>query len=248
MRFFVEIAFDGSEFHGWQVQPNTNTVQGIINHWLSTILQQDIHVVGCGRTDAGVHANQFYFHFDCEKNPPSELLYKLNSVLPDTIAVKRILPCKPSNHSRFSAVERTYHYYTHFTKNPFLRHYSYYCTYQELDIEKMKKVASMLTNYTDFSPLSKYNEDNRTTLCKLTQSLLRYDENQQTMELKVSANRFLHNMIRRIMGLLISVGRRKINIDEVADVMSTSSEFSINFVAPPEGLFLTGIQYPFIND
>ena len=248
MRFFVEISFDGTNFHGWQIQPDKVTVQGTINTLFSKILQEKIHITGCGRTDAGVHAKQFYFHFDCNQKPMDNLVYKLNCVLPDSISVKRLVPVQNDQHSRFDAVKRTYVYHTHFYKNPFRQHYSYHCYYRNLDINRMKETALELKQFTDFSPLSKFNEDNQTTICHIKESELIYNKSEQCMELMISADRFLHNMIRRTMGLLISVGRGKISRNEVHDVMSNSKEFRLNFVAPPEGLFLTGVQYPFINE
>lgn len=247
MRFFLEINYDGSGFYGWQVQPNKQTVQSEINKALSTILQEKINVIGCGRTDAGVHASQFFLHFDCEKQPYENLVYKLNSILPETICVKRIIPVSNEQHSRFDAVYREYIYHAHFEKNPFKRHYSFQCIYKNLDFDAMKRVATSLTQYNDFQALSKWNEDVNSSICHVSKAELKFIHKENRMELRIGANRFLHNMIRRIMGLLISVGRGKITEQEVEHVMKNNGSFRLNFVAPPEGLFLCAIHYPYIK-
>lgn len=248
MRYFLKITYDGTDFHGWQVQPGQPTIQQKLNDSLSKILQQSIQVTGCGRTDAGVHASEYYLHFDSNKQAENKLIYQLNSVLPDSIAVLELIPVKDDQHARFDAYKRSYTYHIHFEKNPFLNRFSYHCYYRKLTIEKMKRVAESLIQYSDFSPLSKDNEDVKSTICSIYQSELIIKKGGKQLELKISANRFLHNMIRRIVGLLISVGREKISEEEVIEVMSNSAEFSLNFVAPPEGLFLSGVNYRFINE
>lgn len=248
MRYFAEIAYDGTDFSGWQVQPSKTTVQGEINRVLSQITQENIHVVGCGRTDAGVHASQFYLHFDTQKVVPDNIAYKLNSMLPENITVYRVFSVEADQHSRFDAARRSYVYHMHFEKNPFLTRFSSYSFYKNLDVVAMQQVAASLINYQDFDTVSKFNEDNQNTLCNIYESKLLVFENENRMELHISANRFLHNMIRRIMGLLISVGRGKISQKEVAEVFSNGGKFGLNFVAPPQGLFLCGVEYPFVND
>lgn len=249
MRFFIELSYDGSQFFGWQVQPDKTTVQGELNQWLSQLLQEEINVVGCGRTDAGVHAKQYFAHFDCEKQPYENLAYKLNSVLPETIAIQQIFKVEDEQHSRFDANLRAYTYYIHFDKNPFLRHFSYQCFYKDLDIDLMQKVASSLVNYKDFEPLSKASEDVNHSFCDIYSSSLikKETENGLQLELTISANRFLHNMIRRIVGLLINVGRGKITEQEVVEVLTNGGQFSENFVAPPQGLHLIKVDYPFLT-
>lgn len=248
MRFFLQISFDGSHYKGWQRQPDQPSVQQTIEESLQTILQEPIAIVGCGRTDAGVHASVFYLHFDCIKQPNKNLVYKLNSVLPHSIAVQQLIPVTEEQHARYSATKRSYVYHIHFNKNPFLNQYSYHCYYRNLDFDLMQNTAANLIKYKNFSPLSKTNEDIDSTICHISQSILKIDEKKQRLELNISANRYLHNMIRRIVGLLINVGRRKISEEEVNEVLSNSTEFSLNFVAPPQGLFLSGVEYPFIHE
>lgn len=247
-RFFLEIAFDGTDFHGWQIQPHHHSVQAEMEQVLSQVLQEKISVVGCGRTDAGVHAHQFYMHFDCNIQPYHNLVYKLNSLLPQSIAVKRIIPVGPDSHARYDATKRTYLYKIHFEKDPFLANTSYFCFYKNLNIDKMREVIDLLPDIKDFAPLSKSNEDDQSTICDIYHSELVISPDEKEMELIISANRFLHNMIRRIVGLLIVVGREKISIQEVRDVLSAGGNFRINFVAPPQGLSLTGVEYPYINE
>lgn len=245
MRFFLEISYDGADFYGWQVQPNKRTVQGEFNVVLSKILQEPIHVIGCGRTDSGVHASQFYLHFDCKKQPYENLVHKLNTMLPETICVKRSILVSDEQHSRFDATYREYIYHAHFQKNPFRRHHSFQCIYKDLDLEVMQRVAASLTEYKDFQALSKWNEDINSSICEVSKAELTFIQQENRMELKIGANRFLHNMIRRIMGLLISVGRGKISEQEVKEVMRNNGSFKLNFVAPPEGLFLCAVKYPY---
>lgn len=245
LRYFLELAYNGSAFYGWQVQPGKVTVQGTINQVLSTIFRQSIHVVGCGRTDTGVHASQFFLHFDTNEKAPSNLLHKLNRMLPNEIAVRRVLPVAPEAHARFDAVKRSYCYQIHFHKNPFLYTTSYYC-YYSLDIKKMKNVAATLVHYKNFEAVSKANDDVKHSLCSIYSSII--TEENQGLRFEISANRFLHNMIRRLMGLLIEVGKGSITEQEVEEVFTTGQRFKRNFVAPAHGLTLTEVKYPYIHD
>ncbi len=240
------MAYDGTDFHGWQVQPDKQTIQGELNKCLQRLCQEDINVVGCGRTDAGVHASSYYCHFDVSQPLPASLVYKLNSLLPKTIVIYDVFEVD-QKHARFDATNRSYVYHSHFAKNPFRERFSWYCYYRDLDWAAMQAVCAVLPKYTDFSSLSKQgNEEN--SRCTITHMALQINEEEQQMTLHVSANRFLHNMIRRIMGLLISVGRKQTSLQEVHQVLSSGGQFKVNFVAPPQGLFLCGIEYPFLND
>lgn len=248
MRFFLEIAYNGKTFSGWQIQPNKRTVQGEINQALSTILQEEISCVGCGRTDTGVHASQYFLHFDCVKQPPVQLQYKLNSILDGEIAVKQVFPVQKDMHSRFNATERAYKYRVHFYKDPFKKDFSYQCFYSDLDREAMNEVVKLLPTLQDFAALSKTDEDQTNTLCDVKTATLEFRNNFQEMEFNISSNRFLYNMIRRIVGLLITVGRGKISLAEVKQTLENGGTFSINFVAPPQGLYLCRVDYPFLGE
>jgi len=247
MRFFVEIAYDGTAYSGWQVQPNKQTIQGQFNRILSQIHQEEIHVVGCGRTDAGVHASQYFFHFDTQKRIHIDLAHKLNQMLPADIVAYRVFDVEEEQHSRFNAIQRAYTYHMHFERNPFRERFSSYCYHKNLKTNLMKEAATLLTTYTDFAPVSKVADEQLNTLCTVQQCNLLIVEEQARVQLHVSANRFLHNMIRRIMGLLVSVGREKISISEIKEVFESGSELSLNVVSPPQGLFLSKVSYPFIK-
>ncbi len=247
MRYFAKISFDGTEFYGWQIQPDKKTIQGETNSVLSKILQENINIVGCGRTDTGVHASEYYFHFDCVADLPEQLIYKMNQMLGQQIVIHEIFPVTDDQHSRFSAVKRSYTYHLHFYKNPFLQRFSTYCYYKDLNIDLMQKVALSLTDYTDFEALSKTSTEQNHSLCTIYSSCLIYHESENRLEFKITANRFLHNMIRRIIGLLLNVGRGKISVQEVERVLKNQEQFRLNSVAAPQGLFLSAVDYPFIK-
>jgi len=247
MRYFLEIAYHGKPFSGWQIQPGKKTVQGVLNAGLSTLLQEEVSCVGCGRTDTGVHASQFFLHFDCKSTPHPELVYKLNSVLDKGIAVKRLLPVRDESHSRYDASERAYTYKTHFYKNPFLSDLSYECFYRNLDHDLMQKVVALFPETKDFKPLSKVDESQHSTLCDIRSASLTFNSDYSEMEFNIASNRFLYNMIRRMVGLLVTVGRGKMEFEEVQQVLKTAGTFTVNFVAPPQGLYLSRVEYPFIN-
>ncbi|MBX2846032.1 MAG: tRNA pseudouridine(38-40) synthase TruA [Saprospiraceae bacterium] len=247
MRHFLEVAYNGKTFSGWQVQPNKRTVQGVINDALSTLHQQPINVVGCGRTDAGVHASQYFLHYDADKPPHEDIVYRLNALVGREIAVKRIIAVGDDDHARFHATERAYTYRTHFQKDPFFDELSYYCFYRGLDHEAMQQAAWLIAQTKDFAPLCKADEDQTNTRCDVRYVRLSFSKDGNAMELNIASNRFLYNMIRRIVGLLITVGRGKIDNTEVKHVLETSGTFNINFVAPPQGLYLSRVAYPFIE-
>lgn len=247
MRHFVKISFDGTDFFGWQVQPDKQTIQGEINTILSKILQENIHVVGCGRTDTGVHASEYYLHFDCTKELPSELKYKMNQMLSNSIVVQEVFKVESKQHSRYDATKRSYTYHLHLQNDPFKNRYSTYCFYKDLDIQAMQSVAKSLMNYTDFEALSKTAEEQNHSLCTIFSSELIYVREENRLEYQVTANRFLHNMIRRIIGLLINVGRGKITPNEVELVLREKRQFRQNTVSPPQGLFLSNVEYSYIK-
>ncbi len=247
MRYFARICFDGTDFFGWQIQPNQRTIQEEIEQVLQQITQENIHIVGCGRTDAGVHASTYFFHVDVSNSLPENIVYKLNSMLPTSIVIQQMFLVPDDLHARFSADSRSYVYHLHFTKNPFTSRFSYYCFYKQLNVELMQQVVSMLPSIKDFAPLSKRGDEEH-TICNIYEAKLLSIEDENRMELHVTANRFLHNMIRRIVGLLISVGRQKLTIEEVNQVLNVGGNFRINFVAPPQGLFLCGVEYNHLNE
>ena len=206
MRYFVTLSYDGTRYHGWQIQPNGNSVQETLQGALSTILRQTIALTGAGRTDAGVHARMMVAHFDTDLSfDCRQLVYKVNRLLPYDIAVQKIEHVADELHARFSAVSRTYHYYVHTRKDPFECAYSYRLPY-ELDFEKMNEAARVLLEYEDFGAFCKSHADVKTTLCHVI-SAAWHQTAPDKWFFEITANRFLRNMVRAVVGTLVDVGR-----------------------------------------
>lgn len=253
MRYFVTLSYDGTRYHGWQVQPNGISVQEELQRALSLLLRQDIQVTGAGRTDAGVHARMMVAHFDLEGGRSKEegesreeidckqLVYKLNKLLPQDIAVQKVEPVADDKHARFSALARTYYYYLHTVKSPFLRHYSCELHYP-LDFDRMNEAARMLLDYEDFGAFCKSHADVKTTLCQVTKAEWRsVGEGQWLFE--ITANRFLRNMVRAVVGTLIEVGRGRLSMDDFRRVIEGKRRTEAGESMPAHALFLVKIEY-----
>ena len=242
MRYFVWFSYDGTAYHGWQIQPNGNSVQAELQRALSTLLREEISVTGAGRTDAGVHARQMVAHFDfSEAIDLEQLAYKLNRILPCDIAVDRVELVDDDMHARFSATSRTYHYYIHTKKDPFSRPYSTELHY-ELDFDKMNEAGRILMTYNDFGAFCKSHSDVKTTLCRVTKA-----EWVQTSEtswyFEITANRFLRNMVRAVVGTLIDVGRGRLTLDDFRKVIEGKRRSEAGESMPANALFLENIRY-----
>lgn len=242
MRYFVWFSYDGTAYHGWQIQPNGNSVQEELQRALSTLLREEISVTGAGRTDAGVHARQMVAHFDfSEAIDLEQLAYKLNRILPCDIAVDRVELVDDDKHARFSATSRTYHYYIHTKKDPFSRPYSTELHY-ELDFDKMNEAGRILMTYDDFGAFCKSHSDVKTTLCRVTKA-----EWVQTSEtswyFEITANRFLRNMVRAVVGTLIDVGRGRLTLDDFRKVIEGKRRTAAGESMPANALFLENIRY-----
>ena len=241
MRFFIHMAYDGTRYHGWQIQPNGISVEGEIERCLSTLLRQPVDIVGAGRTDAGVHARHMVAHFDfAEELNCSQLTYRLNRMLPPDITISRVEPVRDDMHARFSATKRTYHYYICARKDPFNRHYSWQCHYS-LDFDLMNEAALKLTQYDDFAAFCKSHTDVKTTLCKVSEA--HFYENQDGWYFRISANRFLRNMVRAVVGTLVEVGRHRITVDEFCHIIEQGSRTNAGESMPAHALFLEHIEY-----
>lgn len=242
MRYFFEIAYKGTNYHGWQKQPNAVSVQEIIEDTLSTFFQESVSITGSGRTDRGVHCIQQYFHVDLEKTiNPEELIFKLNRFLPADISIKGIRKVKPSAHARFDATERTYEYRISRFKNPFLNDFSYQFM-KPLDIEKMNLAAGTLLKYEDFQCFSKVKSNTATFNCTITYSKWIFENDQ--LKFYVSANRFLRGMVRAITGTLLDVGVGKLTVKDFEEVIMSKDRKKAGRATPAQGLFLTGVSYP----
>ena len=242
MRYFLELSYAGTNYHGWQSQPNAVTVQETIEHALSLLLRTPVKITGAGRTDTGVHARQMFAHFDTEKPiNPLDLTYKLNSFLPADIAIYKIHPVKDEAHARFDAVARSYQYFINRHKNPFLTETSWYLT-KDLDVDLMNQAAKILIQYKDFKSFSKTHTDVKTYLCNVQQAEWQIVDNQ--LIFNITANRFLRNMVRAIVGTLVNVGLHKISLDELIQIIESRNRSKAGFSVPAKGLFLTEIIYP----
>ena len=242
MRYFITLSYDGTRFHGWQVQPNGISVQGELQRGLSLLLREEIQITVAGRTDAVVHAKMMVAHFDTESAVDcKQLAYKLNKLLPQDIAVQKVEPVSDDLHARFSATSRTYYYYVHTVKSPFERHYSCELHYP-LDFQKMNEAARMLLEYEDFGAFCKSHADVKTTLCKVTCAEW-HQTSPSTWYFEISANRFLRNMVRAVVGTLIEVGRGRMTIDDFRRVIEGKRRTEAGESMPGNALFLVDIKY-----
>jgi len=242
-RFFIRLSYDGTNYHGWQLQQNAHTIQAELNDKLSVLLGESINVVGCGRTDAGVHAREFFAHFDSKQMQFSEtdLAYKLNSFLPEDIAVDHIFPVTDEMHSRFSAISRTYTYFISRKKSPFNRQFSYYFN-GTLDLESMQNAAAILFQFEDFTSFSKLHTQTATNNCKITEA--RWEVNSDELIFTITADRFLRNMVRAIVGTLLEIGKGKLKPEEMQRIIEAKDRSRAGFSVPAHGLFLERVIYP----
>ena len=241
-RYFLQLSYKGSRYFGWQRQPNAISVQDVIEKTLSTVLREDIAVVGAGRTDTGVHASFYVLHFDVsnEIQEPEKLVYHLNRFLPDDIAVQKINKVNNDFHARFSAASRTYKYFISTVKDPFNTETCYQFTIP-LDVEKMNEAAKTLFEYTDFTSFAKLHTDVKTNNCKIFQAEWERNDNQLVFTIK--ADRFLRNMVRAIVGTLLEIGKGKITGDDFRSIIEMKNRGAAGTSAPLQGLFLVDIGY-----
>lgn len=245
MRYFIKFAYNGTLYHGWQSQPNAVTVQETLEKALSLLFKKHIELVGAGRTDTGVHAKEMYAHFDFNEQLETDFwIPKLNSYLPKDIVIYEIIPVTAEAHARFDATSRTYEYYIHSFKDAFLTDLSWY-HYYPLDLERMNEAASTLLEYTDFECFSKTNTDVFTYNCKITEAFWQKKGNQ--LIFTITADRFLRNMVRAIVGTLINIGQGKIEVAQLQKIIESKKRSEAGFSAPAHGLYLTQIKYPYLS-
>ncbi|WP_428328496.1 tRNA pseudouridine(38-40) synthase TruA [Mucilaginibacter sp.] len=252
-RYFIELAYDGTNYHGWQIQQNAVSVQEILNKSLATILRQPIETTGCGRTDTGVHSKEFFAHFDVatETDMPwstekaAGIVRGINAILPKDIGIKNIFAVAAEAHARFDATLRSYEYHIHFSKDPFKNGYSW-----ELrdypDIKLMNKAAAIITEYTDFSCFSKSNTQVKTNNCKIAKA--EWVVKDDGIVFHISADRFLRNMVRAIVGTLILVGKKEIEPEAVRAIIESKNRSNAGMSVPACGLYLTAVKYPFVTE
>jgi len=236
------LSYNGSSYHGWQIQPNAVTVQETIQDALSKLLNTNISITGAGRTDTGVHAFQMFAHFDVDETLDTEnLTFKLNSFLPKDIAIQSIFQVNADAHTRFHAIKRSYDYKISLKKNVFLFDYTHY-VHQKLDVDKMNEAANILLEYTNFQCFSKSNTDVKTYNCKIEQAQWKQEGN--LLIFTISADRFLRNMVRAIVGTLLNIGLSKIAVSDIHKILASKDRSEAGFSVPSKGLYLTEVLYP----
>lgn len=258
MRYFLHLAYNGKNFHGWQVQPNAVSVQQTIEEALSVLLRRPVPVTGAGRTDTGVHARMMFAHFDSDKviSDKDRFLLSLNRLVGKDISIKDIFPVHDEAHARFDAVSRTYKYFISFSKNPFLKDFCWQSP-GSLDMSKMNEAATLLLDTEDFTSFAKLHSDARTNICKVSEAAWKpIHEDSQALDFlgdlnngivfTISADRFLRNMVRAIVGTLVDVGRDKMSLEKFKNIIRAKDRCAAGTSMPPQALFLWDIYYPYI--
>ncbi|WPO84571.1 tRNA pseudouridine(38-40) synthase TruA [Chryseobacterium sp. JJR-5R] len=243
MRYCIEFSYNGKNYFGYQVQPDAVSVQEELEKALSTILREEIKTTGAGRTDTGVHAKKMFAHFDTGTALDETLSRKLNSFLPPDISVKRIFKVKDDFHARFDATYRTYEYYISLDKNPFTRESAWQHWKRNLDLDKMNEACKILFEYEDFTSFAKLKTDNKTNICKIYKA--EWEQHGSELKFTISANRFLRNMVRAVVGTMVEVGLGKIKPEDLRSVIEDKHRNSAGTSAPAHGLFLVDVGYEF---
>ncbi len=244
-RYFIKLAYNGANYHGWQEQKNAPSVQQTITNAMNDILGRKISLTGCGRTDTGVHATEYYAHFEVEEEIGGEglehLNFRLNSYLPKDIAIYDIYPVEAGMHARFSALSRTYKYYIHTRKDPFLLDNSWF-VYGLDDIEIMNRGSKLLLEYEDFTSFSKLHTQTKNNICHISHAL--WEREDHRLIFTITADRFLRNMVRAIVGTLVDLGNHKIDLEGLRKIIESHDRSAAGQSVPAQGLFLNRVVYP----
>ncbi len=240
MRIALELKYDGGNYHGWQFQNNVETVQEVIQEALHKLLRKKTPITGCGRTDTGVHAKHFIAHFNYDGDLASDFLFRLNNVLPKDIGIDAVYAVPDNFNARFDATARTYRYYISREKNPFNRHYSM-VFYRTLNVDLMNQACAILMNHKEFGAFCKSHTQNKTNICDVTEA--EWTEEKSMLVLTITANRFLRNMVRAIVGTLLEVGENKISLQEFEDIIVSQNRQRAGYSVPAQGLFLEHVAY-----
>ncbi|WP_295672547.1 tRNA pseudouridine(38-40) synthase TruA [uncultured Mucilaginibacter sp.] len=247
MRYFFHIAYHGTHYNGWQKHPGMHSVQEVLESALGRLLKKQVAIIGCGRTDAKVHAGQFFFHADLDDNWDFDLFFRLNKILPDDIAIFDIIPMQGLPHARFDAIQRSYDYYIHTYKDPFLSQFSSLYAEKELDLDKMKAAVALLPLYTDYRAFCKCPDKIDHTLCYISSAGLYTSADGSRLRFNISANRFLSKMIRIIVGRLLDIGRGDMSVDEFEHYLANGDTPKVIIPAYPQGLYLSKVTYPYLD-
>jgi tRNA pseudouridine38-40 synthase len=240
-RYFLEVAYKGTDYSGFQVQKNANSIQAEVEKALHILHKQRIALTGSSRTDAGVHALQNFFHFDIEDSPAPHLIYKMNAILPDDIAVRRLIDVGPDAHCRFDALSREYKYFIYRRKDPFLKDRAFYFPYK-LNLEAMQEAAALIKENHDFTSFSKRRTQVKTFICSIMESEW-YLETDHLL-FYVKADRFLRGMVRALVATMLKIGRGKIGIHEFKQIIEQKDHGQASFAVPAHGLFLMAVNFP----
>lgn len=247
MRYFFHIAYQGQHYNGWQKQPGASSVQEVIENTLFKIFKLQIPIIGCGRTDAHVHASQFFFHADINTDFDFDLLYRLNKALPQNIAVFDIIQMEGLPHARFDAVQRKYDYFVHTYKDPFLSNQSSFYLENSLDLHKMKNAVNLLTKYKDYRAFCTQPNKYEHTICNVMEADLFVNAKGNRIRFHIASNRFLSKMIRILMGKLLKIGTGSLTVDEFENHLITLKTPEVLKPAHPTGLYLSKVSYPYLN-
>ena len=244
-RYFIKLAYNGTNYHGWQIQDNARTVQQELNERISLMLSQEINLIGCGRTDTGVHAREFYAHFDLPDEygeVDKQLAFRLNAFLPEDIVIFSVFQVPSDFHARFDAKSRTYKYYISRQKDPFRTGLAY--TYHApLELKKMTDAAGILFDYEDFTSFSKLHTQTKTNICRIMEA--EWEEEDRMFVFTIKADRFLRNMVRAIVGTLLEIGKGKLAVEDMKRIIEAKDRSQAGFSVPAQGLFLEKIEYNF---
>jgi tRNA pseudouridine38-40 synthase len=247
LRYFFHIGYNGFNYRGWQKLPQAHSIQAVVEKLLSQILKTNLTIVGCGRTDAQVHASQFFFHVDIDVTWDYDLVFRLNKNLPPDIAVFDIIPMEGLPHARLHAISRTYNYFIHTYKDPYLSTISSQYLDKDLNLQEMKRAVALFPKYRDYRAFCKNVAMQRTTICKITSANLYIDENGDNIRFEISANRFLSGMIRILVQKLLLIGRGELGVDEFESHLISKEQPKIIKGAYPQGLYLSQVRYPFLE-
>ncbi len=244
-RYFIKLAYNGARYHGWQIQQNAMTVQQVITDAVRLMWMKDFKMIGCGRTDTGVNATEFYAHFDLPEEKSrqelKDLVHRLNRYLPQDIVIFSIFSVPAELHSRYDAISRTYEYHIHTRKDPFLNSASWF-VHNKLDFELMNKGGEVIMEYEDFTSFSKFNEKRKTNLCSIFYA--RWHKDDHRLIFRITANRFLHDMVRAIVGTLVDLGHHRITIEDLRNIIEEKNRCSAGESVPAKGLYLSRVEYP----